>query len=139
MTIDECRIIQLPEVIHTAGNLTFIEGERHIPFAVKRVFYVYGVPGGAVRAGHALKTCSQFCIAVSGSFHILLHDGRREASFTLDQANKGLHIAPMVWRQIAKFSPGAVCLTLASEFYDEGDYIRDLSEYLARVNELKEG
>lgn len=115
------------------GNLTFIEGERHIPFPIKRVFYLYDVPGGADRGGHALKTCHQFLIAMSGSFDVILYDGKEKQRIHLNRSYSGLHIPPMIWREMDNFSSGSVCLALASTGYEAGDYYRDYNEYLRAV------
>ena len=130
MLIEGCKLIELPKIVDPRGNLTFIEGERHIPFAVKRVFYLYDVPGGAERAGHALKNCHQFLIAISGSFDAILYDGKEKERVHLNRSYYGLHIPPMVWRELDNFSSGAVCLVLASEPYGEDDYYRTYPQYL---------
>lgn len=130
MTIKECRIIELPKIADPRGNLTFVEGLRHIPFEIKRVFHVYDVPGGASRGGHGLKSAHQFLIAMSGSFDVTLDDGRERKKFHLNRAYYGLYIPPMIWREMDNFSSGAVCMALASEFYSEGDYYRDYRAFL---------
>ena len=130
METNRCRIIELPKISDARGNLTFLEGERHVPFAFKRVFYLYDVPGGADRAGHALKKCHQFLIAMSGSFDVIVYDGKEKERFQLNRSYYGLHLPPMFWREIDNFSSGSVCLVLASETYDEKDYFRDYREYL---------
>jgi hypothetical protein len=130
METNRCRLIELPKISDARGNLTFLEGERHVPFAFKRVFYLYDVPGGADRAGHALKKCHQFLIAMSGSFDVTVYDGKEKERFQLNRSYNGLHLPPMFWREIDNFSSGSVCLVLASETYDEKDYFRDYREYL---------
>lgn len=132
------RLIELPRINDRRGNLTFIEGGRHLPFEVKRVFYLYDVPGGEGRAGHALKRCHQFVIAASGSFDVILDDGLQKQRYHLNRSYYGLHISPLTWREIDNFSSGSVCLVLASEFYDEKDYYRDYTEFLAAVRESRE-
>lgn len=131
MSIENCKIIDLPKINDPRGNLTFIEGGHHLPFEIKRVFYLYDVPGGAVRAGHALKTCHQFIIAASGSFDVLIKDGFQKKRHHLSRSYYGLYIPPLVWREIDNFSSGSVCVVLASEFYDEEDYYRDYKEFLS--------
>ncbi len=131
--LDECRIIELPRINDPRGNLTFIEGSRHIPFEVKRVYYLYDVPGGAMRAGHAHKTLQQFLIAMSGSFDVTLDDGCNQKKIHLNRSYYGLIISPMVWREIDNFSSGSVCMALASDYFDESDYYRDYSEFLKAV------
>jgi hypothetical protein len=133
MDLSDCRIIDLPKISDPRGNLTFIEGERHVPFQVKRVFYLYDVPGGAERAGHALKKCEQFLIAMSGSFDVLAYNGKEKQRIHLNRSYNGLYLPPMVWREMDNFSSGSVCLVLASEPYNEGDYYRDYREYLKAI------
>jgi hypothetical protein len=133
MTVDEWSIIELPKICDPRGNLTFIESNRHIPFEFKRIFYLYDVPGGADRAGHALKTCQQFVIALSGSFDVVLHDGRSETRFHMCRSYYGLYIPPLIWRVLDNFSSGSVCLVLASQLYEENNYFRDFEEYLSAV------
>ncbi|MFO1487495.1 MAG: FdtA/QdtA family cupin domain-containing protein [Verrucomicrobiota bacterium] len=133
MTIDDCNIINLQKIADPRGNLTFIEGNRHVPFDIKRVFYLYDVPGGADRGGHALKTCQQFLIAMSGSFDVILKDGRNERRIHLNRSYYGLLIAPMVWREMDNFSSGSVCLVVASENYDASNYIRDFGDFMKTV------
>ena len=137
MTIDECKIIELPKIADPRGNLTFIESGNHIPFEIKRVFYLYDVPGGAERAGHALKVCHQFLIAMSGSFDVILYDGKEKQRIHLNRSYYGLHIPPMIWREIDNFSSGSVCLALASMPYDPDDYYRDYNHYLSALSGLK--
>ena len=133
MAIANCRIIELPKITDPRGNLTFIENSRQIPFDIKRVYYLYDVPGGAERGGHSHKALHQFLIAANGSFDVTLDDGKERKTFFLNRSFYGLYIAPMVWREISNFSSGSICLSLASELYDEGDYYRDYNEFLAAV------
>jgi hypothetical protein len=133
MGIESCQLVQLPKISDPRGNLTFIEAGKHIDFDIKRVFYLYDVPGGAERAGHALKMCHQFLIAMSGSFDVVLDDGYRKKRFHLNRSYCGIYIAPMVWRELENFSSGSVCMALASTFYDASDYYRDYEEFLASV------
>lgn len=130
MPLDDCRILPLPKIQDARGNLTFIENSRQVPFDIKRIYYLYDVPGGADRGAHAHKALHQLVIAVSGSFEIELDDGCRKQRFRLDRSYSGLYICPMMWRQLDNFSSGAVCLVLASEVYDESDYLRDYQEFL---------
>ena len=134
MNIKNCRLIDLPKISDPRGNLTFIEAKTHIPFEIKRVFYLYDVPGGADRAGHALKSCHQFLVAMSGSFDVVLYDGKEKGRIHLNRSYYGLHIPPMIWREIDNFSSGSVCLALASEIYDPDDYYRDYNEYLRALS-----
>jgi uncharacterized RmlC-like cupin family protein len=123
------RIIDFPIVHEPRGNLSFIEGERQIPFPIKRVYYLYDVPGGAVRGGHAHKDLQQVIIALSGSFDVVLDDGKERQKVSLNRSYHGLYLPNMVWRELENFSSGAVCLVLASEIYLEVDYIRDIREF----------
>ncbi|MEW5709898.1 sugar 3,4-ketoisomerase [Pelomicrobium sp. G1] len=135
MSIKDCRIIELPKIQDNRGNLTFIEGGRHVPFEIKRVYYLYDVPGGASRAGHGHRKLRQLMIAMSGSFDVTLDDGRERKLFHLNRSYYGLYIPPMLWRDLDNFSSGAVCMVLASDYYDEGDYFRDYDEFLRAVRE----
>jgi dTDP-4-dehydrorhamnose 3,5-epimerase-like enzyme len=131
--MNEPRIIDLPKVNDPRGNLTFIEGWRHIPFEIKRVFYLYDVPGGETRAGHANKKLEQFIVAMSGSFDVILDDGRTRKTYGLNRSYYGLYIPGMLWREIENFSSGSVCLVLASDYYDAEDYYREYDEFLKAV------
>ena len=119
------RIIHLPKVLDARGNLTFIEENRHIPFEIKRVYYLYDVPGGESRGGHAHKQLQQFIIAANGSFDVILDGGSSQERYHLNRSYYGLYIPPMVWRELDNFSSGSVCLVLVSDYFDEEDYIRD--------------
>ena len=130
MTLSDCRIIELPKITDPKGNLTFIEGWHHIPFDIKRVYYLYDVPGGSDRGAHAHRRLHQFIIAMSDSFGIALSDGDHEQRFHLNRSYYGLYVCPMMWRTLDNFSSGGVCMVLASERYDESDYIRNHAEYL---------
>jgi hypothetical protein len=131
--IDNCQIIELPKIKDPRGNLTFIESGKHIPFDIQRVYYLYDVPGGAERGGHAHRELQQIIIAMSGSFDILLDDGYQKKQFNLNRSYYGLYICPMIWRSIDNFSSGSVCMVLASNLYDEADYYRNYEEFLADV------
>ena len=132
--IDKCNIIELPRINEPRGNLTFVESNRHIPFAIQRVYYLYDVPGGAERGGHAHKALHQLIIAMSGSFDIHLDDGFGKKTIHMNRSYNGLYVCPMIWREIDNFSSGAVCMVLASDYYDEQDYYRD---YSAFINDAK--
>ena len=129
-SIAGCRLLDLPIVDDRRGNLTFIEGRRHVPFDIRRVYWLYDVPGGESRAGHAHRTLEQMLVAASGSFDVVLSDGVATETFTLNRSYVGLYIAPMTWREIVNFSSGAVCLAFASMPYDESDYYRDYEEFV---------
>ena len=135
MSIEDCRLVELPKIADPRGNLTFIEGGKHVPFEIRRVFYLYDVPGGADRGGHALKSCHQFLIAMSGSFDVILYDGREKRRIHLNRSYHGLHIPPMIWREMDNFSSGSVCLALASTPFDASDYYREYPEFLKAVSE----
>ncbi len=124
------RLIDLPIITDPRGNLTFIESERNIPFDIKRIYYLYDVPGGESRGGHAHKQLHQFIIAANGSFDVVLDYGSIKDRFPLNRSYYGLYIPPMVWREVDNFSSGSVCLVLTSDYYDESDYIRDYKTYL---------
>ncbi|HAI29669.1 MULTISPECIES: sugar 3,4-ketoisomerase [unclassified Thalassospira] len=130
MSIHNCKIIELPKISNAQGNLTFVEGSNHIPFDIQRVYYLYDVPGGATRGGHAHKKLHQLIVAMSGSFDILIDDGNEKQRFHLNRSYQGLYICPMIWRELDNFSSGSVCMVLASNLYDEGDYHRDYQTYL---------
>jgi hypothetical protein len=136
MLLDNCRIIDLPKISDPRGNLTFVESKGHIPFEIKRIFYLYDVPGGETRAGHALKICDQFVIAVSGSFDVVVKDGVEKTRYSLNRSFYGLYIPAMVWRELENFSSGSVCLVLASETYNADDYIRTYEEFKQKVKDV---
>lgn len=138
MGLSEVRIIELPKIADPRGNLTFIEGNVHVPFDIRRVYYLYDVPGGESRGGHAHRQLEQFIIAASGSFDVLLDDGRNRVSFFLNRSYYGLYIPRMIWRELNNFSSGSVCLVMASELYEEADYYRDYREYQRAVEKRSE-
>jgi dTDP-4-dehydrorhamnose 3,5-epimerase-like enzyme len=125
MTLDDVKIINLPKIEDPRGNLTVIEGAVHIPFQFQRVYWIYDVPGGEIRGGHAYKKLHEFIVALSGSFDVVLHDGRSEKVYSLNRSYFGLYVPNMIWRSLKNFSTNSLCLVLASELYDENDYIRD--------------
>jgi hypothetical protein len=129
MSLDKCHIVQLPKISDPRGNLTFIEGNGHIPFDIRRVYYLYDVPGGAERGGHAHRDLQQLIVAMSGSFDVLLDDGRQKQRYHLNRSYYGLYVCSMVWRELDNFSSGSVCMVLASNCYDEKDYYRDYDEF----------
>lgn len=127
--LSECRLIDFPKISDPRGNLTFVEGSNHIPFDIKRVYYLYDVPGGAERGGHAHKDLQQVIIAMSGSFDVVVDDGTQKQRFHLNRSYYGLYLPTMVWRELDNFSSGSVCMVLASEPYDEADYYRNYDEF----------
>lgn len=136
-SIDDCRIIDLPKIANRRGNITIVEGGHHIPFEIERIYYLYDVPGGAVRGGHAHKKLQQLVISVMGAFDVLLDDGYRKKVVHLDRAYFGLFIPNMIWRELENFSSGGICLVLASLPYDESDYYRNYDEFLDVVGGRK--
>ena len=130
MNIDNCKIVELPKITDPRGNLTFIEGGDHIPFDIQRVYYLYDVPGGAERGGHAHKGLHQLIIAMSGSFDVVLDDGKQKKRVHLARSYYGLYVCPMIWRELDNFSSGSVCMVLASNKYDEADYYRNYIDFM---------
>ena len=128
-TLASCQIIRLPRVEDVRGNLSFVEEKLHIPFAIKRVYWVYDVPGGATRDGHAYRTLEEFIIAVSGSFDVAIDDGKEQQVVQLNRSYMGLYVPPMVWRRLENFSSNSVALILASQPYSEGEYLREYQEF----------
>jgi dTDP-4-dehydrorhamnose 3,5-epimerase-like enzyme len=129
MSLRDCKIIELSKIADPRGNLTSIEAQREVPFEIKRVYYLYDVPGGATRAGHGHKTLQQLIIAMSGSFDVVLDDGSNKERYHLNRSYFGLYVAPMMWREIDNFSSGSVCMVLASDHYDEQDYYRYYEDF----------
>ena len=129
--IHDCRLLTFPKVVDQRGNLSFVEGSRHVPFGIARIYYLYDVPGGETRGGHAHRDLEQVIIAISGSFDVELDDGFEKKVFPLRRSNEGLYLSRMIWRELTNFASGSVCLVLASTLYDEGDYYRDYGAFLA--------
>lgn len=132
-TVYDCSIIELPRIENRAGNITPVQGRVNVPFNIKRVFYSYDIPGGEARGAHAHKECHQFLVAASGSFEVVLDDGRNKRTVLLNRPFYGLHVPPGIWASEQGFSSGSICLVLASECYTEEDYIRGYEEFLAYV------
>jgi glyoxylate utilization-related uncharacterized protein len=133
MTAHSARLIDLPKIADPKGNLTFIEARRHIPFPIERVYYTYDVPGGESRGGHSHRECEEFIVAASGSFDVVLDNGKERERFALNRSYYGLYVPPMTWRELENFSSGSVCLVLASQPYDEADYCRDYAQFLGLI------
>lgn len=129
ISVYDCSVIELPRITNRAGNITPVVNNENIPFEVKRIFYIYDIPGGENRGAHAHKECHQFLIAASGSFEIEMDDGVNKRTVLLNRPYYGLHIPPGIWAAEKGFSSGAICLVLASEKYDEQDYFRDYQKY----------
>jgi hypothetical protein len=133
MSLNNCQVIELPKIAEPRGNLTFVEGNNHIPFDIKRVYYLYDVPGGAERGGHGHKALHQLIIAMSGSFDVVLDDGYEKKRFHLNRSYNGLYVCPMIWRELDNFSSGSVCMVLASNIYQESDYYREYTSFIKAV------
>lgn len=129
-SVYDCSVIPLSKIHNRAGNITIIEGEANIPFPVKRIYYLYDIPGGEDRGGHAHKELNQLIVAASGSFDVLLDDGQNKKIVTLNRPDYGLIVIPGIWRQLFEFSSGAICLVLASHKYEVTDYIRNYNDFL---------
>ncbi len=137
--LDQCQIMDLPKVTSYQGSLTAVNNSLEIPFNIRRVYYLYDVPGGETRGGHAHHEIHQLIVCVSGSYDVLLDDGKRRRTLKLNRAHQGLYVPPMIWRELVNFSTGAICLVLASENYSEDEYIRDFSEFVQeklRISDL---
>jgi dTDP-4-dehydrorhamnose 3,5-epimerase-like enzyme len=132
-TVLSASLINLPKISDKRGNLSVIEQNKHIPFDIQRVFYLYDIATGESRGGHAHKDCHQFLIALNGSFEVLVDDGTTKKTIALTEPHQGLHIPPMIWAEELNFSQGAICLVLASLPYDESDYIRSYSDFLQNI------
>ena len=128
--LSKAKLLDFPRINDVRGNLTFVQGQEHIPFDIKRVYYLYDVPGGAARAAHGHRELQQVMIAMSGSFDVTLDDGVEKKKFHLNRSYYGLYVPKMMWRDLDNFSSGAVCLVLASERYDETDYFREYDDFL---------
>ena len=133
-SVYSCNIVPLNKIHNRAGNITIVEGQNSVPFDIKRVYYLYDIPGGEDRGGHAHKELRQLIVAASGSFNVLLDDGKNKKIVTLNRPDYGLIVVPGIWRELMEFSSGSVCLVLASEVYDENDYFRDYQEFKNSVN-----
>jgi hypothetical protein len=129
-SVYDCVILPLSKIHNRAGNITIVEGQKNIPFDVRRVYYLYDIPGGENRGGHAHKELHQFIVAASGSFNVLLDDGQNKKTFTLNRPDYGLMVVPGIWRELFEFSSGAICLVLASHKYDKDDYMRDYDQFI---------
>lgn len=135
MTVNDCVIVELPRFLDSRGNLSFVEQNNHIPFEIKRTYWIYDVPGGENRGGHAFKQTDEFIIALSGSFEVVVNDGTNKKVFTLNRSYYGLYIPKGLWREINNFSTNTVALEFASTNYDANDYIRDFNQYLTNYGE----
>lgn len=134
--LDLCKLIELPKMQDPRGNLTFVEQKKHIPFEIKRIFYIYDVPTGESRGAHAHHKLHQFLICLSGSFNVKIDDGVNKKTIHLNRPWQGLYVPPLIWAAETDFDPGSVCISLVSELYDEGDYIRDYQKFLKVASEV---
>jgi dTDP-4-dehydrorhamnose 3,5-epimerase-like enzyme len=129
MRLQDVRLIQLPKIPDERGNLSFFENDNHIPFAIARTYWIYDVPGGQTRGGHAYKTLREFIVALSGSFDVVLHDGFEERTYTLNRSNMGLFVPKMIWRHMENFATNSLALIAADKPYDEQEYLRDFDGF----------
>jgi len=127
-------LVDLPKILDDRGNLSFIEEESHLPFGIKRIYWIYDVPGGEFRGSHAFKETEELIVAISGSFEVVLHDGRQEMKFHLNRSYHGVYVPKMIWRRLENFSTNSLALILASTNYSEEDYIRNFDEFLKLQN-----
>ena len=137
MTVEDCKIIELPRFLDARGNLSFVEQNNHIPFEIKRTYWIYDVPGGENRGGHAFRQNEEFIVALSGAFDVTVDDGQQKKTFTLNRSYYGLYIPKGLWRTMENFSTNSVAFVLSSIQYDENDYIRDYEEFKSWANEKK--
>ena len=133
--MENVRIIELPKILEERGNLSFIEGDNHIPFKIKRTYMIYDVPGGETRGGHAFIESNEFIVALSGSFDVVINDGIEKRTYSLNRSYYGLYIPKLNWRSLENFSTNSLCMILASEKYNKEDYLRDYDEYKNIINE----
>jgi len=134
----EAKLFELPKITDPRGNLSFLESNNHIPLEIKRCYWIYDVPGGEIRGSHAFKKSKEFIIALSGSFDVVLNDGKKDYKFSLNRSFYGLYIPNLTWRRIENFSTNSLALVSSSEKYDVKDYIRNYNEFLNFKNEIKE-
>ncbi|WP_420552519.1 sugar 3,4-ketoisomerase [Tenacibaculum aiptasiae] len=135
-TVFDCSVVEMNKIHNKAGNITVVENNNNIPFNIKRLYYLYDIPGGKARGGHAHYELEQYIIAASGSFDVVLDDGKNKKRVTLNRPNLALHVVPGLWRELENFSSGAICLVLASHPYEDKDYIRDYNKFCKEKNGL---
>ncbi|MEP7106910.1 MAG: FdtA/QdtA family cupin domain-containing protein [Ferruginibacter sp.] len=136
-SVFECSVVEIGKIQNRAGNISVIENNQHLPFEIKRIFYLYDIPGGESRGAHAHKECHQFLLAASGAFEVLLDDGKTKRLVQLNRPYLGLHIPPRIWASEINFSSGSICMVLASHIYNEKDYLRDYEEFNVFRNQNK--
>lgn len=129
-SVYDCQVLELSKIHNPAGNITIVEGNENVPFNLRRIYYLYDIPGGESRGGHAHKELYQLIVAASGSFEVMLDDGKNKKIVRLNRPNYGLMVVPGIWRELFEFSSGAICMVLASHKYDEADYLREYSSFL---------
>lgn len=134
MLLESVRIIMLPKILDERGNLSFIEGNNHIPFKIERTYLIYDVPGGETRGGHAYQELNEFIVSLSGSFDVVLDDGNEKRIYSLNRSYYGLYIPKMIWRSLENFSTNSLCMILASEKYNEDDYLRNYDDFKKKNN-----
>lgn len=130
MTVDDCKLIELPRFLDARGNLSFVEEKNHIPFEIKRTYWIYDVPGGEARGGHAFKENEEFIVALSGSFEVIVDDGTQKKSFTMNRSYYGLYIPAGLWREMTNFSTNSFALEFGSIHYEPSDYVRDYNDFI---------
>jgi len=135
MDVALAKIIDLPKILDERGNLSFLEESKHIPFKIKRTYWIYDVPGGETRGGHAYKQNQEFIVAISGSFDVILNDGKDKKTFSLNRSYYGLYVPNGLWRHMENFSTNSLALIIASEEYNAGDYIKDYGQFLLNAKE----
>jgi oxalate decarboxylase/phosphoglucose isomerase-like protein (cupin superfamily) len=135
MEFKTSKIISLPKILDSRGNLSFFESGNQIPFDIKRTYWIYDVPGGEIRGGHAFKNSHEFIVALSGSFDVILNDGKKEIKFSLNRSYQGLYVPNMLWRRLENFSTNSLVLIASSISYNDADYIRDYEEFKTMINE----
>ncbi len=134
-SVFDCVILPLNKIHNRAGNITILEGRNNVPFDIRRIYYLYDIPGGESRGGHAHKELTQMIVAASGAFNVLLNDGKNQKIVTLNRPDYGLLVTPWIWRELLDFSSGAICLVLASHKYDEYDYMRDFHDFQGKAHD----
>lgn len=135
--MNQSRIINVPKILDERGNLSFFQNEDHLPFSIQRVYWIYDVPGGEVRGGHAYREMQEFIIALSGSFDVVLFDGNEEKKYTLNRSYHGLYVPKMVWRSMENFSTNALAFVATDAFYNEQEYIRDKEIFIKEIHGTK--
>ena len=135
--MDKVRLIELPKILDRRGNLSFFENAKHIPFTIQRTYWIYDVPGGEIRGSHAFKKSTEFIVALSGSFDVVLHDGTKEKKYSLNRSYYGLYVPNMLWRRLENFSTNSLALIVSSIKYDKADYIRDFNQFKTLKNAKK--